>query len=208
MVASETEIANLALGHLGVGVEIMNLQTSKSPEALFFRRLYDTIRRATLRDFPWPFATKIAPLGLVTQRNVDAIHPTEEWEFAYRQPADCLLDRKIQSGIRNDNRQSRVPYKIARDSSGGLIFTDKETAVLEYTIDIKTVEMYPDDFVLAFSLRLAMYAAPKICGEDPFKMGARAQQMYSLEIERARNNGFNEQQAEEDPASELERART
>jgi len=197
-----------ALSHLGQGLGIQNLTTSKTPEANTFRMLYDTVRRATLRDFPWGFAHKIAPLGLVTERGEDASHPTEEWIYSYRQPADCLMFRKIQSGIRNDNRQSRVPYKTSKDADGVLIFTDKEDAVLEYTIDMVQVEMYPDDFVLAFSLRLAMYAAPKICGEDPFKMGQRAANMYRYEIERAMNNNSNEQQDEEMPESELVRART
>lgn len=207
MATSDTEIANLALGHLGQGTEIQNLTTTRSAEALAARMFYDSIRRATLRDHAWPFATKFATLALVSEYG-DAGHPTEEWQFAYRQPTDCLLDRKIQSGIRNDNRQSRVPYKVARDSGGVLILTDKEDAILEYTLDIRSVEMYPDDFVLAMSLRLAAYMAPKVCGEDPFGMRDKAMRMYTAEIERARNNSFTEEQREEDPASELERART
>jgi hypothetical protein len=206
MATSDTEIANLALGHLGQGNEILNLQTTKSPEAYVFRRLYDTVRRSTLRDFSWGFAHKVAPLGLVTQYG-DALHPTSEWGYAYRRPSDCLLDRKIQSGIRNDNRQSRVTYKSSRDSSGPIILTDKSDAVLEYTVDIVEVELYPDDFVLAFSLRLAMYGAPRICGEDPNRMGRRAADLYSFEISRAQNNNRNEEQDEEDPSSELERSR-
>ncbi len=207
MATSDTEIANLALGHLGQSNSIQNLQTSRTPEANAMRALYDTMRRSTLRDFPWGFAHKIAALGLVSERG-DAGHPTEEWIYAYRQPSDCLQFRKIQSGIRNDNRQSRVPYKTSRDSQGILILTDKEDAILEYTIDIEQVELYPDDFVLAFSLRLGMYAAPRICGEDPFKMGQRCASMYRFEMDNAKNNNLNEQQAEEDPESELVRSRT
>jgi hypothetical protein len=202
MATTDTEIANMALGHLGQGVRIANLTTARTAEANLFRQLYDTIRRATLRDFPWGFAHKIAALGLIET------DPNEEWLYSYRQPSDCLRDRKIQSGIRNDNRQSRVSYKTGRDATGALIYTDREDAILEYTIDITEVELYPDDFVLALSLRLAMYAAPQICGEDPFKMGQRAGQMYKFEIDRAMNTSLNEQQEDQEPESELIRARS
>lgn len=207
MAASETEIANLALGHLGQSVEISNLQTTRTPEAIALRTIYDTMRRATLRDFAWPFAHKIAALGLVSTYGVDVGHPTSEYKFAYRVPSDCLIIRKLQSGVNPDNRQSRIPFKTSRDASGALILTNLEDAVAEYTIDIQEVEKYTDDFVLAFSLRLAMYSAPKICGEDPFGMGKRAANMYRYEMENAKNNAFNGEQQEEDPASELERSR-
>lgn len=169
--------------------------------------IYDLMRRATLRDFAWSFAHKVATLGLVTESG-DALHPTDEYTFAYRQPSDCLQDRKIQSGIRNDNRQSRVPYKVSRDSTGGLILTDREDAILEYTIDIQEVQLYPDDFVLALSLRIATYVAPKIAGADPFKMRDTCAKLYRMEIESAKSNSLNEQQVDEDPESELIRARS
>jgi len=207
MATSETEIANLALGHLGQSVEISNLQTTRTPEAIALRTIYDTMRRSTLRDFAWPFAHKIAALGLVTTYGVDDDHPTSEYKYAYRFPSDCLQIRKLQSGVNPDNRQSRIPFKISRDATGGLLLTNLEDAIAEYTIDIEEVEKYTDDFVLAFSLRLAMYAAPKICGEDPFGMGKRAANMYRYEIENAKNNAFNGEQEEENPSSELERSR-
>lgn len=208
MASSETEIANLALAHLGHGVEIGSLRTTRSPQALALRLIYDTIRRATLRDFAWPFAHKIGALGLVTTYGTDDDHPTAEWKYAYRLPSDCVQFRKIQSGTRNDTLQSKVKYKISRDDTGWLIFTDMEDAIGEWTIDTEEVEKYPDDFVLALSLRLAAYAAPKICREDPFGMRDKAFSMYQREIAMAQNNGFNEESREEDPASELERART
>src|SRR5688572_11149621 len=110
--ASETEIANLALSHLGVGKEIANLETERSQEAVACRRFYDTARDATLRDFSWPFATKIAVLGLIEA------DPNDEWDYSYRYPSDCLQLRRILSGVRNDTRDSRVPFKLAHDDSG------------------------------------------------------------------------------------------
>jgi hypothetical protein len=199
--ASSTEIANLALSHLGVGSEISDLDMERSQEALACRRFYSTARNATLRDFPWPFATKIAALGLIEE------DPNDEWGYSYQYPSDCLDAIRILSGIRNDNRQSRVPYKLANGDSGQVIFTDQEDAELEYTKLETDTSRYPPDFVLALSLRLAAYIAPRLTGGDPFKVGTRAFQMYEAELNRAKASGTEENQAEEDPESELIRAR-
>lgn len=206
MASSDTDIANLALSHLGKGTTIENLGSSKSQEATVIRRLYPIVRRATLRAFAWSFARKIRALSLVTTKG-DATHVSEEWMYAYRYPSDCVFDRRIQSGAAMDTRQSRVPYEVGSDGTGKLILTNRENAILEYTEDIQSVSKYPDDFVLALSLRLANYIAPQITGQDLGKMGQRAMELYRIEVMAAMNANHNEQQEEEDPASELERSR-
>jgi hypothetical protein len=60
---------------------------------------------------------------------------------------------------------------------------------------------------MAFSLLLAAYIAPKITAGDPFKIGQRAYTLYLASISKARNNDFNEQQAEEPPDAETVRER-
>jgi hypothetical protein len=199
--ASETEIANLALSHLNIGKEIANLETEKSEEAGACRRFYDTARDETLRDFAWPFATKFVTLAPV------ADNPTTEWGKSYRYPSDCVFFRRILSGLRNDTRQSRVPYKVTQDAAGLLIFTDLADAVAEFTIRETDPSKYPSDFTMAFSMRLAALIAPRLTGGDPFKVGERAMRLYQIEIERARATAFNEQQNEEPPESEFIRAR-
>jgi len=212
MATSETEIANLALGHLGQSVEISNLRTQRTPAAIALRTIYDTCRRMVFRATPWSFAHKIGALGLVSTYGVDDGHPTSEWKYAYERPSDAVMFRKIQSGIRNENRQSRIPYKESRGfmrTGGGIfIFTDQPEAIGEWTVDVTDPSLYPDDFVMALSLCLATYAAPKITGEDPFKMGDRARGLYQFEIGVSRTNNAAEVQEEEAPDSELERART
>ncbi len=201
MTSSTTAIANLAISHLGIGKEIANLDTERSAEAQACRRFYETAREITLRDFAWPFATKINELGLVEE------DPNDEWAFSYRYPTDCLTVRRILSGIRNDNRQSRVPYRVTRDSSGLLIYTDMEDAELEYTIDETDVSRFPADFVMALSFLLATYTAPRLTGGDPFKLGPRAMELYQLELSKARATAANEEQAEELPDAEMIRVR-
>ena len=201
MPSSQIDIVNIALSHLSIGKTVAILQTEKSEEAITARLFYDLALEATLRDFPWPFATRISALALIEEE------PNDEWNFSYRYPTDCLEIRRILSGMRNDNRQSRTPYRILSDSQGSLVYTDYENAEIEYTVRDISPQFYPPDFVMAFSLYLAHLMAPRVTGGDPYKLGARALGLYDLEINRAVKNAFNEQQMEEPPESEFIRDR-
>jgi hypothetical protein len=198
---SDTEIANLAISHLGVAKEIADLETEDSEEANTCRRFYTTALEATLRDLPWPFATKFIALALVEE------DPTDEWDYSYRYPADCLKVRRILSGIRNDTRQSRAPYKISQDGSGRLILTDQQNAEIEYTVNETDEQKYPADFVLAFSFRLAMYAAARLTAGDPFKLKLEMEKSYRKELVMAGASAFTEEQIDEEPDSEYIRER-
>lgn len=201
--ASKTEICNIAISHLGIGKEIANISTEQSDEANACRRFYDTARDAALRDFPWPFATKIVSLSLIETFSGG----TYEWTYSYRYPSDCLDAKRIKSGQRNDTRQSRVPFKILKDSAARIIYTDEENAELEYTQRVEDPSFYPPDFIMAFSFRLAAYIAPRLTKGDPFQLRRQAMEMYDLEISRAKAGSTNEEQPDQLPNSELERAR-
>jgi hypothetical protein len=195
--ASEIAICNMALSHLGVAKEIANLETENSQEASACRRFFAQARDNTLRDYPWPFATKITTLALVEA------DPNEEWGYSYRAPTDFLRINRILSGVRNDSARTRVPYRIVRDESGLLIYTDKEDAEIEYVMRETDPSRYPGDFTMALSLRLAAYIAPRLTAGDPYKLGERALRLHSLEISKAEATSFNEEQAEEAPESEM-----
>ena len=199
--ASSTEICNLAISHLGSTKRIANLDTEQSTEAALFRTLYDTTIDLVLRDYRWPFATKIGALALIEE------DPNDEWRYSYSYPTDAVEIRRILSGIRNDARDSRVPYKIAYSSSGRILFCDIDDAEVEYTIRITDPQLYPPDFIMALSFRLASYAAPALTAGDPFKMGDRAMKMYQYEISKATATSFNEEQPDQLPDSEFVRAR-
>lgn len=199
--ASDTEICNLALSHLGVGKEIASLETEKSQEASACRRFYDIALDATLRDYPWNFATKIEALGLVEEE------PNDEWLYSYRYPTDCLFIKRILSGIKNDTRQSRINYRVVSDSAGQLIYSDHENAEIEYTYRVTDSNIYPSDFTMALSYRLAHYIAPRVTAGDPFKLKAEVMHLYVLELSKARSNNSNEEQDAEDAESEFIRAR-
>lgn len=204
--ASDTEICNLAQGHLGTGKAIGNLTTERSSEASAFRRFYEVIRDATMRDFNWPFATKNAAAGLVTTVG-DALHPTTEWQYSYRYPSDCINMQRIESGIRNETNAQRIPYKISRDSAGRLILTDQSLAKLQYTIKITNEEEFTPDFVVAFSFHLALMVGPAIAGASGAQAIERCERMYNFLMTKAQAQAANEEQPDSLPEAEYIQAR-
>lgn len=191
----------MALGHLGVGQTVTDALTEKSAEASACRTFYDTAKDVTLRDYQWPFATRFKALDLIEA------DPTTEWGFAYRFPNDCLELRRIFSGVRNDTVQSRVKYILGQDNAGLIIYTDQYQAEAEYTAKSDNPVLYPPDVAMALSLRLAAYMAPMVTRGDPFKLGARAEQLYKMEIMQAIATAKNEENRDELPDSEFIKAR-
>jgi hypothetical protein len=197
---SPTEICNFALLHLGHTVSISDL-TENSNEARACARVFESTLKATLRDFPWSFAKKVAALALIQT------DPSTEWGYAYRYPSDCLKILRLQNGMRSDTARTRVSYQVGQDASGKLIYTGSAGAYLEYTAFTQNYQFYPDDFAIALSYRIAGYVAPSLTAGDPFKLRDAAIKMYELELSRARSNAANEEAADRLPEAEAIRAR-
>lgn len=199
---SELEICNMAMAHLGTGKQIADLENERSQEAAACRMFYVPARDQTLRAIAWPFATKFADLGLVTQKG-DALHPTDEWDYSYRYPSTCWFARRIPSGCRVDTHLTKVPYRLASDDQGKLILTDKVDAVLEYTQQITDTQLYDYDFCLTLSYRIAAFTAPQLTAGDPFKVGDKMLRLYFYELSKASAAAFNEEQGDPTPDSEM-----
>lgn len=202
MASSETEIANMALAHLAQGKAISSL-TERSAEAELCALFIPTTRRQTLRDFPWAFAKRKGALGLISQNT----GTYDEFGYTYSFPAGSVKFRRILSGQRRDSRQTRVAFELRDTDSGTVIDTDMVNAYGEWTRDVTELERMPDDFKMAWSLRLASAVAPRLSGGDPFKMGDRAMELYMRELAKARANAANEEVPDDEPVSEFEAAR-
>lgn len=195
--ADKTGACNLSLSHLGHSKEIADVDTERSAEAAACRRFYQPALDEVMRDFPINVVT--APLALVSDlTGVDGA----EWSYAYRYPSNCAKAIRIPSGIRNDNPSTRVPYKIGGDSQGDLIYTDMAEASLEYTTNDLGLDKWKPDFLMAFTLLLAFYIAPRVTAGDPFKLGERAYRAYLLSASKYKANRIGEQQDEQPPDSE------
>ena len=116
--SSSTEIANLATSHLAVSSSIGNLDTSTGPLATACRRFFDVAMNTWQRDFPFGMATTRVTLGLVQS------DPNDEYQYEYRYPSDCQYIVRIVSGFITDNRQTELQFKIMRDATGRVIWTN------------------------------------------------------------------------------------
>lgn len=185
--ASETEISNLAISHLGIGKEIGDLETENSSEARACRRFFDVSKYATMRSFPWSFLKRSVALGLVEE------NPTTEWLYSYRYPSTALGLIKILSGVRIDTPDSRINYAIVSDATGKLIHTDEQDAVCLYLETIDDTTLYPYDFIMAFSYKLAYNISAIVTAGDPFNIRTDMEKNFSFEISKASKNDLNEQ---------------
>lgn len=202
MPPSKASICNMALSHLGVSDAVTDVDTESSKEAQACRLFYEACRDDVLRAFAWPFAVIIEDLTIVEE------DPNDEWAFSYRYPSGCLAARRLLSGTRTDSQNTVVPYRVARDASGRVIFTDLEDAQIEYTSLVDAEEEWDSIFVSALTYLLAFKIAPRLAGGDESKLGDRAFKLYLYELSRAQAAAANEERPDLPPDAELITART
>lgn len=200
---SKTFICNLAIRALAISQTIENVDTDRSPEAFACKDQYDQTVVEVLRAFPWPFATQIVQLALVANQ------PNVEWLYSYRVPSDSVRVRRILNGLsRIESHENRIPYRLARDSQGALLFCDLPgPPYVEYTQEIDDPTEFPPDFVRALGFKLAYNIAPSVTAGDPFKLGDKAFKLYGQALEEARDNAINEEQPDDLPDADLIRFR-
>lgn len=212
---SSADICNLALSELGESLEITAL-TDTTAAAKACNRFYDLCRQRTLRDAPWPFATKYAVLTQLTT----FILPTSEYQFQYNYPADALVVRGLLNGVsRIEDKQSRIPYRIAQAQTGttkvilcdvepitGNTDTTQNVPWVRYTVDVTDTTQFTPEFVEAVAFLLAWRIGPRIAG-DKSKLIDNAGMLYTSAIIQAKRAALNEQAQDDEPLSEFERAR-
>ncbi len=198
---SDVAIANTALLRIGVS-QLINDLTESTPVADAVNTVFASVRNRVLRAILWPFARKDAALALVAE------DPTSEWAFSYRYPSDCVYLRRIYSGLyRNDPRRSQVPYHVASDDTGLLIYTDQADAEMEYTRRVVDPVLMPDDFASCFAWLLASEIAIPLARDAGRDYRKEALAQYAAELHQAAASGLNEQTLDEDPPSEFIAAR-
>jgi len=172
--ASETDICNLALGHLGDTASVTSLNPPEgSAQAEHCARFYPLARDALLELHPWGFATRRVALALLG-------NGWPEWDYSYAQPADALnLIAVLPPDATNDYSQGLasvalaaggyVPQDFSCETDPGgadVIYTDQPDAVLRYTAIITDTSRFSPLFVVALSWQLAAFlAGPILKGE-------------------------------------------
>lgn len=155
-VAATTRMVNLALLKIGVQHFLTDYCTQTVKEAEIARQVYEVAVRYTLRAFPWPFATKYAVLALAS-----AQPSNEDWTYSYRLPTDCIYPRRIVVARSKALDPKGPPFMLSSDTSGGLLFANQASAVLEYTARPTCVAYVAEAlFTEALSWKLGAEMAP------------------------------------------------
>lgn len=193
MSVSKTEIANMALSHIGVSNKIGDLDTEQSQEAIACRTFYDLVRKAVLQDNDWTFAEKTVPLNLI--RFDDKLG-----EYIYQYPVDCLYARNVKHP-RNVGKYDKRDFIVRKEASGKAIVTRYEEAQITYTENLIQTGFFSPLFSLALSIKLAIYIAPRLTDGDPFKIKNDLIAMYDAEVGLAKSVDMNETECSNLPCS-------
>lgn len=179
--ASEVDICNLALGHLGDNATVASLEPPEgSAQAEHCARFYPIARDSLLELHDWNFATKRGQPAQIES-------PWPQWRFAYVQPADCLrvlavLDPAAggdysvsipqpysQSGIPNTGVGQYTPQEFVcetDDEGREIILTNQEDALVRYVRYVSDTTRFSPLFIQTLSWHLAgLLAGPVIKGD-------------------------------------------
>lgn len=167
---SQTEIINLALGHLKQ--RKITSPTEVSVQAQEAMRCYETARKETLRNHDWGFATvvKDGALDATYAASTTGLY-AGEWDFAYTYPSNAIAVWHVynENTVDKDNGELfRVLYDDTNNKK--VIVTNTEYAMIEYTFDVQDTTMFDANFVTAFAWRLAYDMAPNLTGDDNIAM--------------------------------------
>jgi hypothetical protein len=176
-VSTQIHVLNLALLRCGVSKTIDTLD-DETRERLTGDVFYEHERQATLRSFPWPFATKYAK---ATDENTGYMFPiygdvsdpmNDDWIYGYTYPIDCLFARRLVTvGVGRKYHTDPPPMRIGRTYDLGsdpeddtlLVFSNEVDAILEYTADVECALNFTDPlFIDAFAWRCAAAFAPSL----------------------------------------------
>lgn len=201
--ASEVDICNLALGHLGDRATVSSISPPEgSAQAEHCARFYPIARDLVLEAHEWGFATKRANLALLTDT------PPPGFRFVYQLPSDCrniidLIDPNAPTFFPIDERRHHwqddsftmpaVPYELeARSDGTGVIYTCLENAMIRYVASVTDTTKFSAQVVDTIAWLLAAYlAGPVIKGDAGAAMGAQCMKVYQMSFGQATANDSN-----------------
>lgn len=178
--ASEVDICNLALGHLGDEATVSSIDPPEgSAQAEHCERFYPIARDAVLSGHAWSFATKRVALALLSTDETP-----DTWAYAYALPSECLSPIAVFApGATDDSEGDDFIVEALADGTL-VLYTNTEDATLRYVEQITDTTKFKPLVVAAIARLLASYlAGPLIKGEGGMKV-AQAQYTAYLKIDK------------------------
>jgi hypothetical protein len=164
--AANVQVVNRALVRIGART-ITNLTTEQSREAVAANLIFEDELRSVLRDHPWAFATRyVDPLTLVDGEEGDPVNV--DWTFSHRLPTDFVFLRRLAlEGTGRSFEAEPFPYRLGSDETGGLLFSNQEEPIVEYTARLQNIMVYADPvFRDALAWRIAASLAPSLANVE------------------------------------------
>lgn len=196
--ASEIDICNLALGHLGDVATIASIDPPEgSAQAEHCARFYPIARDALLEMHAWSFATKRVQLAQLGSG-------WPEWDYSYAQPSDALVMiavlppsstddySTVATGVQISAGGSYVPQPFSCEinaDGADVIYTDQAEAVLRYTALVTDTTKFSPLFIVALSWQLAsMLAGPILKGDAGASEAKRCAAMAQAYLAKAKES--------------------
>ncbi len=191
--ASEVEIANLALAHIGNPGTVASLDPPEgSAQAEQCQRYYPIARDEVLEAHAWKFNTRRKTLALL---DVD----TFNWSYAYAEPNLTLRVLSVLSADASTTGESEDYETLSADDGSIVIYTNLEDATLLYTIKATDPTKYPPHVTSAISRLLAAYlAGPVIKGDAGRKEAKNQFAIYQMLLGKAIEFDANQRKVEPD----------
>ena len=210
--ASEVEICNLALAHLGDDATVASIDPPEgSAQSEHCARFYPIARDSLLQMHSWNVASRRVALAGVTM-------PYTMWKYAYACPGDMMVAVSVlPPQVENDYTIRPYPadrygwgwintpfvgagvyvpqeYQIETDTNGNkVIYTNQEGALLRYQALVTDPTKFDPLFVMALSWHLAsMLAGPVIKGDQGAAEAKRCTQMMMAYLQQARMSDANQ----------------
>ena len=200
--ATEVDICNLALAHLGDDATIASINPPEgSAQAEHAARFYPIARNSLLESHTWNFASKRTSLATTT-------NTIAQWDYAYVAPADMMTPVAIISPTSQNDYATRMaagdtpgnltanyaptivagqytPQQFAVE--GSLIYTNQDDAMLRYQSLVTDTTKFSPLFVVTLSWHLAsMLAGPIIKGDQGMAQVKRCAELMNAYLSSAK----------------------
>ncbi len=164
--ASEVNICNLALAHLGDLANVVSISPPEgSAQADHCAQFYPVARDAMLEMHAWGFATKriaLATLGLGDDQPAS-------WLYAYALPSDCIRPLAILLPSSLDDTDTQDFEQEVKIDGTKLIYSNTADATLRYISKITDSTKFTPLFVMALSYLLASYLSGPVTKDVKIK---------------------------------------
>lgn len=186
--ASEVDICNLALSHLGDGATVASINPPEgSAQAEHCARFYPLARDTLLTEHAWSFATRRVALSLLADGS------TPSWAYAYAVPNKALTIWAVLEPDAMDDAATQPFAREVRADGTPMILTGQADAVARYAFQVTDTGSFSPAFVSCLSWLLASYlAGPVIKGDSGANAGTKAYQVYLNRLAAAREHDANQ----------------